>query len=275
MGHSTIADIARRAGVSTATVDRALNGRRGVSAANRQRVLTAARDLGYLPSEGMVLLPARPAHLQFLIPFGHNAFLRDVADCIRDFAAALPMVAGCTIVPMEGIGPDALIRALDALPVDTEGLGVLTTDHPRSRAALSRLCEAGVRVVTIGSDVQETPRAAYIGVDDQMAGRTAGQIMGMIAHGRPGAVALFLGSHDYHGHRAREAGFRAVMAERYPHLKLLPAIETGEESARSRPAMAAILRRDEGLAGVYCVGAGRTGIVEAIRDRPHGKDRSP
>ncbi len=265
MGHGTIADIARSAGVSTATVDRALNGRAGVSAANRQRVLKAARDLGYLPSEGMVLLPARPAHLQFLIPFRHNAFMREVTASITEFAASLPMVASCTILPVEGIGPDELILALDGLSLRTEGVGLITTDHPRSRAAIARLCASGVRVVTIASDVLDTPRAAYVGVDNFVAGRTAAQIMGMMAQGRPGSVGLFLGSHDFHGHREREAGFRALMATHYPHLRLLPAAETGEDSARSRASMANLLRRAGDLVGVYCVGAGRTGIVEAIR----------
>jgi LacI family transcriptional regulator len=267
MGHGTIADIARIAGVSTATVDRVLNGRAGVSAANRQRVLTAARDLGYLPSEGMVLLPARPAHLQFLIPFGHNAFMRDVTTSITDFAATLPMVASCAILPLDGIGPDALIAALDTIPMRTEGVGVITTDHPRSRAAISRLCAAGVRVVTIASDVMGTPRAAYVGVDNRVAGRTAAQIMGMMAQGNAGAVALFLGSHEFHGHREREAGFRALMEGRFPRLHLLPAVETGEDSGRSRASMAHLLRQHADLVGVYCVGAGRTGIVQAIRDR--------
>ncbi len=269
MAHGTIADIARIAGVSTATVDRALNGRPGVSAANRQRVLRAARDLGYLPSEGMVLLPARPAHLQFLIPFGHNAFMRDVTASITDFAATLPLVASCTIVPLQGIGPDVLIPALDALPLRTDGVGLIATDHPRNRAAILRLCAAGVRVVTLASDVLDSGRAAYVGVDNRAAGRTAAQIMGMMAQGREGAVALFLGSHDFHGHREREAGFRALMSGRYPRLRLLPAEETGEDSSRSRASMASLLRHHADLAGVYCVGAGRTGIVQAIRDRGH------
>lgn len=267
MGHGTIADIARIAGVSTATVDRALNGRAGVSAANRQRVLRAARDLGYLPSEGMVLLPARPAHLQFLVPFGHNAFMRDVMASIAEFAAGLPLVASCTIVPLDGIGPDVLIPALDALPLRTDGVALVATDHPRNRAAILRLCAAGVRVVTIASDVLDTGRAAYVGVDNRAAGRTAAQIMGMMAQGRAGAVALFMGSHDFHGHREREAGFRAVMRERFPCLRLLPAVETGEDSGRSRMSLAGLLRHHADLAGVYCVGAGRTGIVQAIRDR--------
>lgn len=273
MGHGTIADIAKAAGVSTATVDRALNGRAGVSAANRQRVLRAARDLGYLPSEGMVLLPARPAHLRFLIPFGQNAFMRDVTASIREFAASLPLVASCEVVTLDGIGPDALIPALEGVPLQTEGVGVITTDHPASRAAINRLCAAGVRVVTIASDVMGTGRAAYVGVDNRVAGRTAARIMGMLAGGRAGAVAFFLGSAAFHGHREREAGFRALMGERYPGLRLLPAVETGEDSGRSRASMAGLLRQHADLAGVYCVGAGRTGIVQAIRD--HGQGRRP
>ena len=270
MGHGTIADIARGAGVSTATVDRALNGRAGVSAANRQRVMQAARDLGYLPSEGMVQLPARPAHLGFLIPFGHNAFMRDVSAGIAGFAATLPMVASCTMVELPGIGPDALIPALEALPIDIEGVGLITTDHPGSRAAIARLCDAGVRVVTLASDVTGTPRSAYLGVDNRVAGRTAAQLTGMLAAGQAGSVALFLGAHAFHGHRERDAGFRAVMGTRFARLRLLPPVETGEDSARSRAAMAGLLRREPDLLGVYCVGAGRSGIVEALSERQGG-----
>ncbi len=153
MGRTTIPDIARKAGVSSATVDRALNGRPGVSPANRQRVLSAAKQLGYLPSEGMLVLPSRPVQLEFLIPFGHNAFMRDVTSSVTEFAATLPLVAACRITHLDGIGPDALIPALEGLSLRTQGVGVITTDHPTSRLAIRHLCEAGVRVVTIASDL--------------------------------------------------------------------------------------------------------------------------
>jgi LacI family transcriptional regulator len=45
---ATIGDVARRAGVSTASVSRVLNGNYPVSEAVRQRVLDAVRDLGYV-----------------------------------------------------------------------------------------------------------------------------------------------------------------------------------------------------------------------------------
>jgi len=264
MSRATIPDIARLAGLSTATVDRALNGRQGVSAANRHRVLKAAQDLGYLPSEGMMLLPARPAHLVFLLPFGQNSFMRDLARNITAFAAGLPLVASCNIVTMNGIGPEALERGLDAVTPQTNGVGVVTTDRPATRAAIARLCEAGVRVVTIVSDVPGTPRSAYVGVDNHIAGRTAAQIMGLLARGSQGPIAVFVGSRAFHGHHEREAGFRALLSEEMPDLVLHDPIETGEDNRRSHAAAIDLLRRTPDLAGIYCIGAARTGIVEAV-----------
>lgn len=266
MSKATIPDIAERAGLSTATVDRALNGRRGVSAANRHRVLQAAEELGYLPTEGVHPLPARPVHLAFLIPFGENAFMRDVANSIMRFASDLPLVASCNVITMNGLGPEALERGLDAISPQTGGVGVITTDHPDTRAAITRLCDGGVRVVTVASDVLMTPRSAYVGVDNHAAGRTAGQIMELLTRGSPGTIGLFLGSRAYHGHHERERGFREYVKKNLPNLAIGSAIETGEDNRRSRAATAELLRRHPDLAGIYCLGAARTGIVEAIED---------
>ena len=52
MSKLTIHDIAKRAGVSTGTVSRALNGRFGVSEITRERVLKVVSDLGYVPDPG-------------------------------------------------------------------------------------------------------------------------------------------------------------------------------------------------------------------------------
>ena len=265
MSKATITDIAARAGLSTATVDRALNGRKGVSAANRHRVLKAAEDLGYLPSDGMMHLPARPVHLSFLIPFGRNAFMRDVANAVMSFASGLPLVASCNIVTMNGLGPEALERGLEAISPQASGLGIVTTDQPASRAAITRLCEGGIRVVTVATDVLATPRSAYVGVDNHAAGRTAGRLMGMLTRGLPGTVALFLGSRAYHGHQERERGFRAFLADELPGLTIGATVETGEDNLRSHAAAADLLRHRDDLRGIYCLGAARTGIVEAMQ----------
>ena len=47
MAGATAKDIAKKLGISTASVSVALNGKPGVSAATRQRILAAAAELGY------------------------------------------------------------------------------------------------------------------------------------------------------------------------------------------------------------------------------------
>ncbi|MFM7444974.1 MAG: LacI family DNA-binding transcriptional regulator, partial [Tabrizicola sp.] len=111
MRRATISDVAARAGVSTATVDRVLNGRAGVTAANRQRVQAAAKALGYLPTDDLVTLPSRPAHLEFFLPLGRSEFMHNLAGTIRDFAANLPLVASCTIHAVDGLSPAAMVAA--------------------------------------------------------------------------------------------------------------------------------------------------------------------
>ncbi len=56
---ASIADVARRAGVSAATVSRALSGSTPVVAATRQVVLAAAQELGYVPDARFRLIGGR------------------------------------------------------------------------------------------------------------------------------------------------------------------------------------------------------------------------
>jgi LacI family transcriptional regulator len=267
MRKATIPDIASMAEVSTATVDRVLNGRPGVSAVNRQRVNNAAKALGYLPSEDKITLPSRPAHLEFFLPLGRSEFMHTLAVTIRDFAASLPLVASCRIHPIDGLSPGAVVKAVEKTALQTSGVGLITTDHPICRNAIRQLCEAGLRVVTIASDVLQTPRSAYVGVDNRVAGRTAGLLMGRMSRNAAGSIALFLGSRAYHGHEEREVGFRAVMAEQFPGLSILPAMEVDEDSTTSYAATARLLQDRPDISGLYCVGAGRTGIGRAIAEQ--------
>jgi len=167
-------------------------------------------------------------------------------------------------VTMDGIGPEALDRALDAVSPQTHGVGLITTDSPATRAAIERLCDSGVRVVTIASDLPGTPRSSYVGVDNRIAGRTAAQLMGLLTRGDRGRVAVVLGSRLFHGHSEREKGFCEVLRERLPHLSVAAVIESGEDNRRSNAATLDLFRHEPDLLGIYCIGASRTGIIAAV-----------
>ena len=78
-----VTDVARAAGVSTATVDRVLNRRPGVRDATVQRVLKAAAKLDYLPDTGpFAALASKPLRLAFLLPAGTNRYLRMLGETV-------------------------------------------------------------------------------------------------------------------------------------------------------------------------------------------------
>ncbi|MGF3057533.1 LacI family DNA-binding transcriptional regulator [Microbacterium sp. YY-01] len=75
----SIDDVARRAGVSTATVSRALSGRGPVSAASRERVLLAADELGYVvSSRASSLASGRTGSVGLIVPYLDRWFFSTV-----------------------------------------------------------------------------------------------------------------------------------------------------------------------------------------------------
>ncbi|KIN78226.1 LacI family transcriptional regulator [Sulfitobacter mediterraneus] len=264
---ATISDIAAAAEVSTATVDRVLNGRSGVKAANRYRVLDAAAKLGYLPETGDLSMPAKPARLEFFLPVGGNRFLENLAFQIEDYCLRLPLVSECRVTRLPDASPSTLLAALDDLDPNTAGLGVVAVDDPKTRAAIQRLVEAGVRVVTIASDLPSSMRANYVGVDNRIAGRTAAKLMGSMLSKEDAKIALFLGSRRYRGHDERESGFRSVLSEEFPHLQVIEAVEINDDAERGYQRAASILARHPDLGGIYVAGGGRSGVIKAVEDQ--------
>ena len=81
---STIADVAREAGVSKATASRSLTGSPQVSEATRQRVLEAAQRLGYVPSTSAVsLATGRTRNVGVVLPHVNRWFFAEVLEGIQ------------------------------------------------------------------------------------------------------------------------------------------------------------------------------------------------
>jgi LacI family transcriptional regulator len=81
----TVKDVARAAGVSTATVSRVLNENPGIAAATRTRVLEAIRDTGYrMNTIARSLKTRRTRTIGFLVPEIANDFFMNIARSVED-----------------------------------------------------------------------------------------------------------------------------------------------------------------------------------------------
>ena len=91
------------------------------------------------------------------------------------------------------------------------------------------------------SDIANAPRFAYVGIDNRNAGRLAGHLLGRFVPGSTGEVALFAGSFSYRGHEEREMGFRHILAEDFPNLRIVELREVRDDLERSYAEAAALL----------------------------------
>lgn len=270
--HPRIPDIAQLSGVSTATVDRVLNSRAGVRHATVQRVLQAAATLGYLPQpEANATLQTKPLRLMVLIPEGSNRFLQMLGDVIGYAQEQwAPFNVRCQVAYIESFNPEALARALLHHGKRCDGIAFMALEHPIVREAVAQLAEQGVPTVTLISDLSNSQRVAYVGLDNRAAGRTAAYLiarfMGPLAQSRPARVAMIVGSLRYRAHEEREAGFLHLFEEQFPSVQVLGVREGQDDAEKNYHQTRALLEQYSDLAGIYNIGGGAEGIGRALKE---------
>lgn len=260
---STLVDIARESGVSTATVDRVLNNRPGVKERTRTAVMDAANRLGYFNAAASQ--DAR-LKLDFVLPEGTNAFILTLkAELERQLGGMTDVDA--RVHTVEGFNPDLLAAKLAELESSSQGVGLLAFDHPAVREGIRRLADRGVKIVTMVSDIQHTPRIGYVGIDNRAAGRLAGYLIGrFLPKDMPQKIALFAGSLAYRGHEEREMGFRHILSEEFPYLQIVDLREIRDDRVRAYEESTTLLRSHPDLAGIYNIGGGNSGIGNALEE---------
>jgi len=264
---ATIADIAARAGVGTATVDRVLNRRPGVNAETVQRVMQVVAEIGPPPQRGR---PRKGENFRFafVLPAEGSPFVelvdRQIAQAAGDFRHQ-----HITEVThrLESADPSQFAAALAQLS-DNDAVAVMAPDLPPVKLAINELVRTGVHVVTLFSDVAGSMRETHIGADNRAAGRTAGLLLGRMASA--GRDTLLLGSQATRlsCEIERRIGFAQVIEERFPKLKVLRTPDLPADDGAAGRAFARFLRGKgvdaARVAGLYNVGTGSAGIARAI-----------
>lgn len=263
MMRTTVSEIAREAGVSPATVDRVLNEREGVRPRTREIVLQIARRLGYFgpPEETASDTQVR---LDFVLPAGSNSFVRTLKKYLLEESRGRADVTA-NIHEIEGFDPDRLSAKLADLRGRTDAVGLIALDHPQVREAINDLTKSGVRVGTLVSDIRSVDKIGYVGVDNRAAGRLAGFLLGRFLPRGPHNIAVFIGSLAYRGHEEREMGFRSILSEEFPEMRIVGTTEVSDNRDLAYSETMRFL--DQGnISGIYSIGSGNQGIAQALRE---------
>ena len=77
----TIFDLVDYTGVSRGTISRAFNNQPGINARTREKVLKAAKEIGYIPHNGARMMKlGRTSRWGFLVPHLHNPYYAELVE---------------------------------------------------------------------------------------------------------------------------------------------------------------------------------------------------
>jgi len=205
----SIDDVARAAGVSTATVSRALSGRGHVSPATRARVQSAAQALGYVVSaSASSLASGRARNIGVLLPYVDRWFFSTVLSGI----AAELMRGGYDITLYSVTDDPAERRRVFETFVRRQRVdGVICVSIALGADETDRLTELGLPLVALGGPY---PGMTTLMVDDVAVGRLAAEHLMALGHRRIahiGARAEF--DLDFHVPAQRRRGFEQALRD--------------------------------------------------------------
>ncbi len=265
----TIDDLAREASVSTATVDRVLNGRAKVREETARRVLDAANRIGYHAAGliGQRIQSDLPElRVGYVLNKERQHFYKYFREAIEDVVSNAPGVRGRAVIEFSPTQkPSDFAACMDAMRDRVDILASTAVSHVEVTDAVQRLQDTGVPCFAVLNDFAQGVRQSYIGLNNIKVGRLAAHMIATAVH-RPGKIAVFVGGHRWHGHELRETGFRSFFREYAPQFTVLDTLVNLETRQLTYEATLDLLSRHPDLRGIYCAGGGMEGAIEALRE---------
>ncbi|MER8631577.1 LacI family DNA-binding transcriptional regulator [Mesorhizobium opportunistum] len=256
-------DIALQAGLSLATVDRVLNDRPGV---REHTVRLVKQAIGELEQQRDQIGLAGRKFVLDVVMEAPGRFSEAVRQGLEQAMPSLqPAIFRARYHLAETRNVENTVGIIDALQRrGSNGVFLKAPDVPAVRAAAARLVGAAIPVVTLVTDLPDTGRQAYVGMDNRAAGETAAYLLGEWLGGGPARILVTISSNRFRGEEEREIGFRQALRERYPALGIVEVSE-GHGLDRNTGMLAlAALRANPDIAGVYSIGGGNRAIIEAF-----------
>ena len=250
----TLRDVSEASGVSEMTVSRVLRNRGDVSAATREKVLTAAKTLGYVPNKIAGALASQRVNLvAVIIPSLSNMVFPEVMTGISevlDTTDLQPVVGVTNYLPERE--EKVLYEMLSWRP---SGVIIAGLEHSEASAAMLR--SAGIPIVEI-MDIDGDPIDSAVGISHRRAGREMAREIVECGYKR----IAFLGTKMPLDHRARKRfeGFTETLAKSGIEIADQEFYSGGSALAKGREMTEAILKRTPDIDFIYysndMIGAG-------------------
>lgn len=246
MPRPTLADVAARAGVSTATVSRFLNGPTSLSPASAERVRQAIAELGYRPhGAARALASRRTGAIGAIVPTLDGAIFAAVLQELQRYVveAGMTLMVGSSNYDAEQEREqidNMVMRGID---------GMMLTGEERSSDVYETLAAYGVRFVNAYVYHPGSPHPS-VGFDNADAMQRLVGYLWDLGHRHFGMVAGITRGND----RARErlAGAREGLAERGAAFVENGVVEQPYSIAAGRAGMRGLMTLPQPPTAVLC-----------------------
>jgi len=200
----TIRDVAALAGVSPATVSRALNGDERVAAELRERVTVAVAKLGYRPNSQARSLRTRATKvLGLIISDIQNPFFTALARGVEDAASERDY---SVVLANTDESLDKELRYLEVAAAERMA-GVILSPSSTSASRIDTLTDRGIPVVTIDRRLQWA-EVDSVTVNNRAA---AAQAVEHLITAGARRIAMITGPADASTATSRRSGYRAAL----------------------------------------------------------------
>ncbi|RVC55872.1 MAG: LacI family transcriptional regulator [Mesorhizobium sp.] len=257
---TTIADVARYAGVSVATVSHVMNRTRHVEPETAERVRAAIAALRYSPNSlARSLRRGETKTIGLLLPDNSNPFFASVARQIEDAG----FVAGYTVILCNSDGnaekEERYLSVLMAKQID----GLIFAGSSDHAGVFSRLAP-DVPAVLLDREIHSVHVDSVL-VDHDHGGYLAGQYLVGLGHKRIGVIG---GPRDSSSSPARLRGFTRALQEAGVDLPASAVVDSDYHFAGGRLAMERLLTQAPDITAVFaCNDLMAMGAVTALRSR--------
>lgn len=204
----TINDVAEIAGVSFGTVSRVLNNAPDVSAATRERVLQAIKDIGYRRNRAATALVTNRSTSIGLLSDGSPRF-GPVGTLMALETVARKKGYATTVISVDKPYDESVQAALDTL--DDTGVGGIIVVAPlvdMASAVWNASCRVPVEMIAAGAS--STPNVFTYSENQELGARLATQHLIDLGHTD---IAHLAGSMDWFDGRVRKRGWEAALGD--------------------------------------------------------------
>jgi LacI family transcriptional regulator len=275
----TIKAIAKAAGVSIGTVDRALNNRPNINEEKKQLVLSVAKSLGY--SKNILassLSKKTKLKVALIYPSNPSFFWGKLDQGFKDAVRELEVygIQFETYISEEfwTLSEDFILRSLDQIEengADLVALVALNSEKVKQR--LRGMIANNQHVVTITEEFSDLVPLFHVGTDNYQIGRISAELMGKFLKGQGNifvVIDTYIGKDAINTQRLK--GFEQYFKTRFPMIRVVKTLfyDYSNDQEHNVKMLHDILKNSdssERIDGIYGLdGESLTKIGQVVRD---------